>query len=154
MTQAQDKSINARDDESSGVKPKHAGGRHSKAYYNADVTEVLAGTAKEAARLLQAHVNQVKGHKANMKPSLQRACEYTIDHTIGKARQKVIISGGVLAYGELAKSAGDLDKKPRPVLADALEVAHKYQDKTPADDPGPGADSADKPPETTEKEGN
>jgi len=140
MNHEQEDNINAQPGEGSGVeqqpevKPKHAGGRHKKGYYEADVTEVMAGTAKTAVRLLQEHINQVKGKK-NLKPSLQRACEYVIDHTIGKARQKVEHSGGILAYGELAKSAEGLDQKPRPVLADALEIAQKYQDKTA--EPGP-----------------
>ena len=146
------KSINARSDNLPVVEPKGKGGRHSKKYYNADVTEVLAGTAKTAARILQAHINQAKGKKT-LKPSLQRACEYVIDHTIGKARQKVELSGGVLAYGELAKSADKLDDKPRPVLSEALDIAHKYQAAHLAAASDPGSSSGKQTPDNPDNAG-
>lgn len=129
MTESKEDSINARGSKSSGV-DKPGPGRRSKAYYNADVSEVLNMSAKTAARMLQDHLDQKKGRKT-LKNSLQRACEFVIDHAIGKARQKVEHSGGVMTYAELAKSAEDLDRKPRPVLSEALEIAHKFQEKTP-----------------------
>ena len=136
MTQSGEDSINARPEQSSDVEKKSTRGRRSKAYYEADVQEVLSQGAKVAARMLQDHLFQKKGRKT-LKTSLQRACEYVIDHAIGKARQKVEHSGGIMTYGELAKSADNLDAKPRPILAEALEIAQKYQAETPA--PGPEA---------------
>lgn len=138
MTQEKEDSINARPGQSSDVdKQKGTSGRRSKAYYEADVQEVLSQGAKVAARMLQDHLDQKKGRKT-LKSSLQRACEFVIDHAIGKARQKVEHSGGIMTYGELAKSAEALNAKPRPILAEALEIAHKYQDKTSAPGPDPG----------------
>ncbi|TET43046.1 MAG: hypothetical protein E3J60_01250 [Dehalococcoidia bacterium] len=134
MTQEMEDSIIARDGESSDVKQSR--GRRSKAYYQADVQEVLSQGAKVAARMLQDHLDQKKGRKT-LKSSLQRACEFVIDHAIGKARQKVEHSGGIMTYGELAKSADNLDAKPRPILAEVLEIAQKYQ----ADNPGPAGDN-------------
>lgn len=109
-------------------KPKHAGGRHTKEYYSAPVQEILNLTAPSAARILQQHIEKKKGY-AYLKASLQRACEYVIDHAIGKARQKVEHSGGILSREELLKSANALDEKPRDFLADVEELAYKYQKK-------------------------
>jgi len=110
-------------------KPKHPGGRPPKAYFAVPVQEVLNLTAPVAARILQAHIERKRGYKT-LSAGLQRACEYVIDHAIGKARQKIEHSGGVLTYSDLAKSAETLEKKPREVLADAEEIAHKYQQET------------------------
>ena len=101
-------------------------GRRSKAYYQADVQEVLNGSARVAARILQAHVEGKRGYKT-LKPSLQRAYEYCIDHAIGKSRQKIEHSGGIMTYKQLADSAADLDNKPRDILADVEEISRKYQ---------------------------
>ena len=156
MDQEQNNSINARSADTSGVnhdekpqdKPKHGGGPKPKGYYQADVTEVLNSSARKAVRILEEHLDQKKGRR-NLKSSIQRACEYVIDHAIGKARQKVEHSGGIMTYGELAKSAESLDTKPRPILAEALEIAHKYQAETPAPDgatePDPSVSTDDKP---------
>ena len=103
------------------------------------VQEILNITAPAAARILQYHVERRRGYKFLL-ASLQRACEFVIDHAIGKARQKVEHSGGVMTYGELAKSADNLDSKPRPILAEVLEIANKYQDKTPVNGSDPGPD--------------
>ncbi len=107
------------------VKQKHAGGRKPKGYYERGVQDILDGTAPHAARRLQDLIEQKKGSK-NMKSNLQRACEYVIDHAVGKARQKIEHSGGIMTYGELARSADALDKKPRRVLADVEEIANKH----------------------------
>lgn len=107
-------------------------GRKSKYAKIADVQSILNGSALEAAALLDKHIFQKDDHKT-IKSSLQRACEYVIDHAIGKARQKIEHSGGILTYQQLAQSAGDLDKKPRSILADAEEIASKYQAKTTAE---------------------
>jgi len=153
MTEEQKDSINARSADNSGVeqssspetapaKRKHGGGPKPKGYYQADVNEVLNNSARTAARVLQEHIDQKKGRR-NLKTSLQRACEFVIDHAVGKSRQKVEHSGGIMTYGELAKSAENLDAKPRPIYAEALEIARKYQADNPVtgSDPGPGSDT-------------
>ena len=150
MEQEQKDSINARGadnpsvDNTSGPetppeKRKHGGGPKPKGYYQADVNEVLNNSARTAARVLQEHIDQKKGRR-NLKSSLQRACEFVIDHAIGKARFKVEHSGGIMTYGELAKSAENLDKKPRPILSEVMEIANKYQGETPAPDGATGPD--------------
>lgn len=99
-------------------------GKTSKYQKIASVQTILDGSAKEAAGILDRHINKVKGY-VKLKPSLQRACEYVIDHAIGKARQKIEHSGGIMTYGALAKSAEELEKKPREVLADTQELGAK-----------------------------
>ena len=80
--------------------------------------------AKDAIGILVQRVGQKRKRIA---PDLQRACEYVIDHAIGKARQKIEHSGGILTYGSLAKEAEKIASKPRDVLADAEEIATKKQ---------------------------
>jgi len=104
-------------------------GKRSKYEKIANVQTILDGSAKEAAGILDRHIHRVKGHKT-LKSSLQRACEFVIDHAIGKARLKIEHSGGILSYNDLAHSAEELDKNPRPILAEALEIANKYQART------------------------
>jgi len=99
---------------------------------NANTQRYLDAAAPECALVLVEHG---KGKRKRISASRQRACEYIIDHAIGKARQKVEHSGGIMTYGDLARSAEGLDKKPRPILADALEIAHDYQEQTPAPSP-------------------
>ena len=69
----------------------------NKSKYNKAVTvqTILDGSALEAAGILDRHVFQKKGFK-KMPSSLQRACEYVIDHAIGKSRQKIEHSGGIM----------------------------------------------------------
>ena len=109
-------------------------GRKSKYDKIANVQTILDGSAIEAAGILDQHIFRRKGYKT-LKGSLQRACEYVIDHAIGKARQKIEHSGSILTYAELAKGADDLVKNPRDILADVEEIAQKYQEK-PAEGPG------------------
>lgn len=122
------KNITARPLESPEVKPtpKNKGGRPSRKNTEAGVQAILDAGAPYAACLLRDHVRKKRGVKS-LKPSMQRAAEYIIDHAIGKARQKIEHSGGILTYAELAKSAGDLDTKPRDILADVEEIAKKHQ---------------------------
>lgn len=94
----------------------------------AGVQQILDGAAPYAAVLLRDHVRKKRGAKS-IKPSTQRAAEYIIDHAIGKARQKIEHSGGILTYSELARSAEDLDKKPRDVLVEVKEVAEKHPEE-------------------------
>lgn len=114
-------------------KPKHAGGRPRKDSYKLDTQAILEGTAPEAARLLSNHVYRRRGQRT-LKPSLQRACEFVIEHAIGKARQKVEHSGGIMTYKQLLDSAQELDSKPRDILAEVEEIANKQ--------PAPGPDDA------------
>lgn len=135
MTETNDeKSINARAANAPDVK-KNKGGRPPKAQYQQPIMEVLAISASEAAERIRQYIARVKGAK-NFSRDYLTACFFVIEQTIGKARQKVEHSGGIMTYGELAKSADNLDAKPRPILAEVLEIARKYQ----ADNPGSAGD--------------
>ena len=114
--------------------PKGAG-RKSKEYHTKPTQDILNLTAPIAARILQEHIERKHGRKT-LKSSLQRACEYVIDHAIGKSRQKIEHSGAILTYADLAKGASELDSKPRPILADVMEIANKYDRDHP--EPAPG----------------
>ena len=135
-----EESINARAEQSPGADIPKRKGRPPKVDDRRAVNEILADSAPLAAAILQKHIERRRGFR-HLASDIQRACEYVIDHAIGKARQKVEHSGGVMTYGELAKSAEGLDKKPRPILAEALEIAHKYQAKTPEEAPDPDPDN-------------
>ncbi len=112
-------------------------GRRAKSVTIAGVQQTLDASASEAAKILDNRINRRQGFKS-LPMDLQRACEYVIDHAIGKARQKIEHSGGVLTYSALVRSAEELDTKPRDILADVEEIANKYQDKTPGNtEPGP-----------------
>lgn len=124
MEQTQEDNKTAQTPDIPEVKPKHAGGRHPKGWYEADIQEVLNGSARSAARIIKAHMDQSKGNKT-IKESVLKICFYVIDHAIGKARQKIEHSGGILTYAELSKGAEELDKKPRPILAEVEEIANK-----------------------------
>jgi len=90
---------------------------------NAHTQLILDDSAAHCAKILSDHA---KGQRQKLSITRQRACEYVIDHAIGKARQKIQLSGGIMTYGELAKSAESLETKPRPILADAEEIANKH----------------------------
>jgi len=107
--------------------PKGAG-RKPKSYYTRAIQDILDGTARDAAIVLQQLIEQRKGHKT-INAGLQRACEYVIDHALGKARPKAEHTGGAMTYKQLADSANNLEKNGRDILADVEEVANKYQDK-------------------------
>ena len=107
--------------------PKGAG-RKPKSYYTRAIQDILDGTARDAAILLQQFIEQRRGHKT-IRPGLQRACEYVIDHALGKSRPKKEQTGGAMTYKQLADSAEKLEKSGRDILADVEEVANKYQDK-------------------------
>lgn len=125
MEQIPNESITAQGTGSPEVKPKHAGGRKPKGYYERGVQDKLDHSASKAVDILDNHIEQRRGQK-KLKTSLQRACEYVIDHSIGKAKQKIEHSGGILTYDQISKSATELDKHPRPILADVMEIANKY----------------------------
>ena len=105
-------------------------GKLSKYDKIANVQTILDLSAIEAAAILDQHIRRRKNYKT-LKGSLQRACEYVIDHAIGKARQKIEHSGGILTYSDLAKSAEDLEKKPRDILSEVEELANKHAEAEP-----------------------
>ncbi len=112
---------------------KHPGGKHPTSWYQVPAQDVINLTAPVAARILQMHIERRRGFR-DLKASLQRACEYVIDHAIGKAKIKVEHSGGILTYSALAESAEKLEQKPPKALAEALDIAHKHQQKLAGDD--------------------
>ncbi len=93
---------------------------------NAHAQKYLDEAAPECAKVLIEHG---MGKRKRLQSSRQRACEYVIDHAIGKPRQKIEHSGGVMTYAQLSKSAAELDKKPRDILADTEELGAKTPDK-------------------------
>ena len=111
------------------VKP----GRRSKGAIEAGVQQILDGAAPYAAALLRDHIRKVRGVKA-LKPSIQRACEYVIDHAIGKSRQKIEHTGGAMTYKQLMDSAGEVEKKGRDILADVEDIANKHPVLPPEND--------------------
>ena len=144
-------SINARGEQSPGIDIPKRKGRPPKVEDRRAVNEILSDSAPLAAAILQKHIERQRGFR-HLASDIQRACEYVIDHAIGKARQKVEHSGGIMTYGELAKSAEKLDSKPRPILAEVLEIAQKYQDKTSMRNPDPDPESGTKTDDKTEGE--
>ena len=111
------------------VKPAlNKGGRPPRKPFTQSVQQIIDDAAPFAADLLRQHVERRRGHH-QMQLSLQRACEYIIDHAIGKARQKIEHSGGILTYAQLAKSAEGLDTKPREILANTEELSSKSPSK-------------------------
>jgi len=112
--------------ESASVRNPKGAGRKPKNYYTRAVQDILNGSASRAAQILDDHIAGKRGRK-KLAPSLQRACEYVIDHAIGKSRQKVEHTGGVMTYKQLVDSAGEIETKGRAILADVEEIAQKYQ---------------------------
>lgn len=104
------------------VKPKHPGGRKPKGYYERGIQDILNGSAPSAARLLDDHLNQRRGHKT-IKDTVLKACFYVIDHAIGKARQKVEHTVGVLTYKALLDSAESLEKTRPTLLIDTEKIS-------------------------------
>ena len=100
-------------------------GRLSHGVAEAGVQTSMDVTAAKAMAIIKAHVEYRRKSYRHISTDLQRACEYVIDHAIGKARQKIEHSGGILTYGSLAKEAEKIASKPRDILADAEEIASK-----------------------------
>ena len=86
------------------------------------VQEVLEGTAKEASILLDNYIRKVKGY-TKMSPEKLRACQFVIDHAVGKARQKIEHSGGVMTYGQLVASAEGIEKNSPELLINVNTIA-------------------------------
>ena len=102
-------------------------GRLSGKVAEAGIQTSMDVTAAKAMAILKAHVEYRRKSYRHISTDLQRACEYVIDHAIGKARQKIEHSGGILTYGSLAKEAEKLALKPRDILADVEEIAGRKQ---------------------------
>lgn len=138
----EEKSITAQAADSPVVKRKHRSGPKPKDYYAKPVQEIINLSAPHAARILQEFIERRRGSR-KINSALQRACEFIIDHAIGKARQKIEHSGGILTYAELSKSADNLDEKPRDILADIEELANKTATLLPEDGDKPAASGPD-----------
>ena len=92
------------------------------AYYEAPVQAILEETAPVAARRLQEFIERKQGHKSLI-ADMRQACEFVINHVVGKPTQKVAFTGTLLTYSDLASSAYALEKgTPRRVLADSMEI--------------------------------
>ena len=122
------------------------GGPKPKSFYKASmasVQEILNATALVAVKILARFMDEEPGFKT-LRPGIQHACEYVIDHAIGKAKQKTELTGGILTYSQLAKAAEELDHKPREIYIE--EVARRVtirQPQKPAPvlpEPPPGGD--------------
>lgn len=100
------------------------GGRKSKSNQMAGIQQRLNYAAEDAAIILEKHIQQRKRFKT-LHSGLQRACEYVIDHAIGKARIKTEAVGGILTYAQLAQAAEQLEHKPREILAEVEEISRK-----------------------------
>ena len=100
------------------------------------VEQILNGAAPYAAATIRDHIRQRRGRK-NLKSSLQRACEFTIEQVRGKARQQIEHSGGIMTYGELARSAERLAGAPPVLLIETEEKDGVYQPVTPVAAPTP-----------------
>ena len=103
-------------------------GRKAKKVVIAGIQQSLDATASEATMILDNFIHRRRGFKS-IKQTLLQQCNYVIDHAIGKARQKIEHSGGILTYADLSKSATELDKKPRAILADTEELSAKTPSK-------------------------
>ena len=73
----------------------------------------LNNLCPSAIKIISHHI---RGRRRKLPPSLQRACEYVIDHAIGKAKVKVEHSGGIMTYAELTRSVEQLEKAPPRLL--------------------------------------
>lgn len=129
MTEANkvaEKPIASQKVESPDVKrnPKGAG-RKPKDYYTRAVQDIINGTAREAAIMLDNYIKRKRGSKKITRDMIE-ACKYVIDQAIGKARQKIEHSGGIMTYRDLANSAEKAEQSGRDILADVEEIANKY----------------------------
>ncbi len=125
-------------------------GRKPPAYYKREVMDVLKGSAPYAAIVLDENIRantRGTGKKRPVLPAgLAGICQFVIEQVVGKAKQKIEHSGAVLTYGEVSKSAENLAKKGRDILADAEAIKDGYAgsdgDSSPA---APAAAPADPP---------
>ena len=95
-------------------------GRRKSLVVEASTQKILDDTAPVASKLLADHV---RGKRKRLSTSLQRACEFVIEHAIGKARQKIEHSGGIMTYGQLLSRAEELETKSPELLINADKVS-------------------------------
>ncbi len=119
--------LSAQDTDPPSVKSKD--GRKPRNYYTRAFQDVLNSSASHAAALLQQFIERTRGHKTISRELLD-ACKFVIDHAVGKAKQKVEHSGGVLTYKQIHDDVGNMEEKGCAILADAEELATKHQQKT------------------------
>ena len=131
-------------------------GKRVASYYAKGAQGIISDSAVVAAEILDKHVRRRRGW-TTLPAGLFESCKFIIDHAIGRAKIKVEHSGAVLTYGEVSKSAENLAKKGRDILADAEAIKDGYAgsdgDSSPAatpPDPAPkqAAESTTKPPFT------
>jgi len=96
-------------------------GRPSKAVKYESVQDKIDLTADDAIDLLSTVIARRKGYK-RIGDSVLKACYFVIDHAIGKAKQKIEHSGGVLTYGELVRSAEELATKQPELLINVEKI--------------------------------
>ena len=122
-------------------------GRKPPAYYRREVMAILKGSAPYAAIVIDENIRantRGTGKKRPVLPAgLAGICQFVIEQVVGKAKQKIEHSGAVLTYGEVSKSAENLAKKGRDILADAEAIKDGYAgsdgDSSPAATPAPAA---------------
>jgi len=127
--------------------------RIKKSKQHADCQQILDGSATDAARIL---TELMKGKRKSLSGGRQRACEFVIEHSIGKATQKAIIkhTGSPLTYKELADDAEKIIAKAKAegkAIPDVLEqaeavAANAAETSQDRQEPGPGAESDELPP--------
>lgn len=66
-----------------GVKGRS--GRKHRSFTEAGTQQIIDGAAPKAAAILRDHI---QGKRKRLSYSLQKACEYVIDHATGKAKAK------------------------------------------------------------------
>lgn len=112
--------------ESSGVTAASVStlmGKKPAAYYETPVQAILEETAPVAARRLQEFIDRKQGHKS-LVADMRQACEFVINHVLGKPTNKIAFTGALLTYSDLASSAYALEKGTRRVLADSMEITN------------------------------
>lgn len=94
-------------------------GRKTRTVEHANATQILEGSAIAAARIVS---DLVKGTRKRISRERYMAVIFNIEQCLGKARQKVEHSGGILTYSTLVKSAENLEKNGPELLIDADKV--------------------------------
>ena len=108
-------------------------GRKAKSYTNAATQQVIDAAAPRAAAILR---DVVTGTRKKISFTRQRACEFIIEHAIGRPTQKVQMkhTGQPITYQELAegadriiKAAHEAGKTTDDVLKEAEAVAARAE---------------------------
>ena len=107
------------------INPKPGEGRKTRTVEHATATQILEGAVIPAAKLLR---DLISGTRKRISQQRYSAAVFNIEQCLGKARQKIEHSGGILTYNDIVKDAEKLEKKPRDILADAEEIANKHKE--------------------------